>query len=62
MKIKTPEYAPIFNSAICPICREKTYKPVMHDGRLVCVDCAGADYYILDGRGIQQEKQRRLKF
>jgi len=53
MKINTPEYAPIFNSVICPVCGEKTYKPVTYNGKLVCMDCAGADYYFLEGRGIQ---------
>jgi len=57
MKIKTPEYAPIFNSVICPVCGEKTYKPVMQDGKLVCMDCGGADYYLLDGRGINKKRK-----
>jgi len=56
MRIKTPEYAPIFNSVICPVCGEKTYKPVMHDGKLVCMSCAGAEYYLLDGGGIQRRR------
>jgi len=56
MKIETPEYAPIFNSVICPVCGEKTYKPVMHEGKLVCINCAGADYYFLDGGGIQRRR------
>jgi formylmethanofuran dehydrogenase subunit E len=54
MKINTPEYAPIFNSVICPVCGEKTYKTVVYKGKLVCMDCAGANYYLLDGRGIQR--------
>ena len=60
MKIKTPEYAPIFNSTVCPICKETTYKPVMHNGKLVCIDCAEADYYLLDGGGIHQKKQGKI--
>jgi len=56
MKIETPEYAPIFNSVICPVCGEKTYKPVMHEGKRVCINCAGADYYFLDGGGIQRRR------
>jgi formylmethanofuran dehydrogenase subunit E len=59
MKINTPEYAPIFNSVICPVCGEKTYKPVTHNGKLVCVDCAGANYYLLDGRGIQPSHTKK---
>jgi len=58
MKIKTPEYAPIFNSVICPICGEKTYKPIMHNGKLVCMDCAGANYYFLNGGGIQRKTHK----
>jgi formylmethanofuran dehydrogenase subunit E len=54
MKINVPEYAPIFDSIICPICEEKTHKPVMCDGKKVCADCAGANYYVLSGKGIQQ--------
>jgi len=54
MRIKTPEYAPIFNSIICPVCGEKTYRPVMRNGKIVCMDCAGADYYLLDGGGIHR--------
>jgi formylmethanofuran dehydrogenase subunit E len=54
MKINTPSYAPIFNSVICPVCGEKTYKPIMHNGKIVCIDCAEANYYFLDGKGIQQ--------
>lgn len=61
MKIDTPEYAPIFNSVICPVCGEKTYMPVMHNGKLVCMDCAGVNYHFLDGRGIRQSQPRRLK-
>jgi formylmethanofuran dehydrogenase subunit E len=61
MKIDTPECAPIFNSVICPVCGEKTYKPVMHKRKLVCMDCAGANHYLLDGRGIQQSHTKKAK-
>jgi len=61
MKIKTPEYAPIFNPVICPVCGEKTYKPIMHSGKLVCTDCAGASYYFLDGGGIQQRRGEKVE-
>jgi len=56
LKIKVPEYAPIFKEIICPICGEKTYKPVTYNGKLVCIDCAGADYYFLDGEGIKRSE------
>jgi formylmethanofuran dehydrogenase subunit E len=61
MKINMPEYAPIFNSVVCPVCGEKTYKPVMHNGKLVCMDCAGGDYYFLDGRGIQRSHAKKVE-
>jgi formylmethanofuran dehydrogenase subunit E len=54
IKIDTPLYAPIFNSVICPLCGEKTYKPIILNGKSVCKDCAEANYYILNGKGIQQ--------
>ena len=60
MKIKTPEYAPIFDSIICPVCGEKTDKPVMRNGKLVCMDCAEATYHFLDGRGIRQSNVKSL--
>jgi formylmethanofuran dehydrogenase subunit E len=53
MKIATPSYAPIFNSVICPVCGEKTYKPVTRNGQSLCKDCAEANYYVLNGKGIQ---------
>jgi formylmethanofuran dehydrogenase subunit E len=61
MKINMPEYAPIFNSVICPVCGEKTYKPVMHNGKLVCMDCAGVNYSFLDGRGIQRSHTKKFE-
>jgi len=61
MKIDGLEYAPVFNSVICPVCGEKTYKPVTHNGKLVCMDCAGANYYFLDGRGIQRNHTEKFK-
>ncbi len=54
MKISVPDYTPIFDSIICPVCGEKTYKPTMQNEKLLCIDCARANYYILDGRGIQR--------
>jgi formylmethanofuran dehydrogenase subunit E len=61
MKIDIPEYSPIFNSVICPVCGEKTYKPVTHNGKLVCMDCAGVNHYFLDGRGIQPSHTKKAK-
>jgi formylmethanofuran dehydrogenase subunit E len=55
MKIDTPSYAPIFNSIICPLCGEKTYKPAILNEKSVCKDCAEANYHVLNGKGIQQK-------
>jgi formylmethanofuran dehydrogenase subunit E len=60
MKINTPEYAPIFNPVICPVCGEKTYKPIMHNGKLVCMHCARVNYYFLDGRGIRRNHTKKV--
>jgi formylmethanofuran dehydrogenase subunit E len=54
MKISMPSYAPILNSIVCPVCGDKTYKPVMLNGINLCKDCAEANYYVLNGKGIQQ--------
>lgn len=59
-RINVPDYAPIFDSVICPLCGEKTYRPVMRNGQQLCIDCAKEDYYILDGSGIKK-KMRELK-
>jgi formylmethanofuran dehydrogenase subunit E len=61
MKIDTPEYAPIFDTVICPVCKEKTYKPVMYNGKLVCMDCAGVNYSFLDGKGIQRSRTKKTE-
>jgi formylmethanofuran dehydrogenase subunit E len=55
MRIDMPSYAPIFNSVICPLCGEKTYKPTILNGKSVCKDCAEANYCVLNGKGIQQK-------
>jgi formylmethanofuran dehydrogenase subunit E len=54
MKIRVPDYAPIFDSIICPICGEKTYKPIMQNQKQLCIDCARTDHHILDGSGIRK--------
>jgi len=54
MKITVPEYAPLFASARCSICGEKVMetKARLKESKAVCMDCAGGEYYVLDGRGI----------
>ncbi|MGQ9744389.1 MAG: FmdE family protein [Candidatus Bathycorpusculaceae bacterium] len=54
MKIKVPEYAPIFASVRCSICGEKVIETRVRlkEGKVVCIDCAGGEHYVLAGRGI----------
>jgi formylmethanofuran dehydrogenase subunit E len=54
MKITVPEYAPIFASVRCSICGEKVMeaRARLKEGKAVCMDCAGGEHYVLDGRGI----------
>jgi len=57
LKIKVPEYAPIFNSVRCSVCGEKVMetRARVKDGKPVCISCAGDAYYVLDGKGISIE-------
>jgi len=58
LRIKVPEYAPIFNSVRCSLCGEKVMetRARIKDGKPVCISCAGDAYYILDGNGISYLK------
>jgi formylmethanofuran dehydrogenase subunit E len=52
--IDLPPYAPIHSSAICALCGESVMetKARVQDGEPVCIACAGAERYVLDGSGI----------
>lgn len=54
MKIKLPDYAPIFATVRCSICGENIMetRSRIKDGKTVCMDCAEEEQYVLDGRGI----------
>jgi len=54
MKIEVPEYAPIYASVRCAACGEGVMesRARVRDGKPICIDCAGAEHYVLDGRGI----------
>ena len=54
LKVKVPDYAPIYSSVICSVCGEKVVEPKarVKDGKPICIECAGDEYYLLDGRGI----------
>lgn len=49
-----PPYAPIFASSTCSLCGESVMEPRVRvkDGQPVCMDCAQAEQYILDGSGM----------
>ena len=53
-KVEVPEYAPIFSSVRCAICGEEIMetKARVKDGKFVCIECAGDEYYIMTGAGI----------
>lgn len=54
-----PEYAPIFEDEYCDSCGEKIMAPkaVKRDGDILCIPCAGVEYYQLDGRGLNHCKR-----
>ena len=49
-----PPYAPIFASSTCSLCGESVMEPRVRlkEGQPVCMDCAQAEQYVLDGRGM----------
>jgi formylmethanofuran dehydrogenase subunit E len=53
-QIDLPSYAPIHHSAICTVCGESVMetKARLRNGEPICMACAGAEHYVLDGSGI----------
>ncbi|MEA3374765.1 MAG: FmdE family protein [Chloroflexota bacterium] len=53
-QIDLPSYAPILDSVICSVCGESVMetKARLRGGEPVCIPCAGAERYVLDGSGI----------
>ena len=53
-EIDLPAYAPIHESVICSVCGESVMetKARLQEGEPVCIACAGAEHYLLDGSGI----------
>jgi formylmethanofuran dehydrogenase subunit E len=49
-----PEYAPIFDSQLCHACEEDAMetRSVFVEGKPTCIQCAGADYFMVTGRGV----------
>ncbi len=54
VEIEVPPFAPIFASVRCSICGESLMetRARVKDGKPVCITCAGAEHYVLDGSGI----------
>ncbi|TDQ04014.1 tRNA-Thr(GGU) m(6)t(6)A37 methyltransferase TsaA [Halanaerobium saccharolyticum] len=57
VKIKLPDYAPIFADEQCSKCGEKLMaaKAVQKDDKVLCRECAEYSYYQLDGSGIVEK-------
>ncbi len=56
--IKFPEYAPIHESITCYKCQESTMitRAIQKDGKFLCISCADANFFELNGFGIQKIK------
>jgi formylmethanofuran dehydrogenase subunit E len=52
--VAIPEYAPVHESILCDICGESimSTRIVEKAGKKLCLSCANADYYQLEGSGI----------
>lgn len=50
-----PEYAPIFDSAICAVCGEQFMETrgLVRGGKPTCMSCAQADCFAVMGRGVR---------
>ena len=61
LRVDLPPYAPIFASARCSVCGESVMetRARIQDGKPVCISCASAEHYALDGAGISVERRRK---
>jgi len=52
--VDIPEYAPVHESIICDMCEENVMSTriVEKEGKKLCLSCANAEYYQLEGSGI----------
>jgi formylmethanofuran dehydrogenase subunit E len=53
-EIKVPPFAPMFASVRCSVCGENVMetRARVKDGKPICIECASAEHYVLDGAGI----------
>jgi len=53
-EIQAPAFAPLFASVKCSVCGESIMetRARIRDGEPICIACASAEYYQLDGAGI----------
>jgi formylmethanofuran dehydrogenase subunit E len=53
-QVELPSYAPIHDSVVCSVCGESVMetKARLRDGEPICMACAGAEHYVLDGSGM----------
>lgn len=58
VEVDLPPYAPIFASVRCSVCGENVMetRARVKDGKPICMECASAEHYVLDGAGISIEK------
>jgi len=58
-QIAVPPFAPIFASVECSVCGEDVMeaRARIKDGKPVCMECAGSEYYVLDGSGISTRRR-----
>jgi len=56
--IEVPPFAPMFTSVRCSVCGENVMetRARVKDGKPICMTCAPAEHYVLDGAGISIEK------
>ena len=57
-EIEVPPFAPMFASVRCSVCGENVMetRARVKDGKPICMECAAAEHYLLDGAGISIEK------
>ena len=57
-KIEVPPFAPMFASVRCSVCGENVMetRARVKDGKPICLECAAAERYMLDGAGISIQK------